>query len=149
MIETTWRTQATPEQVWRVLSDGWLYASWVVGASRIREVDDRWPAAGSKIHHSVGVWPLLLDDETQVLTSEPNQLLLLQARTRPLGEARVRISVRDRLGASGPVEIGIREDLVDGPGRIVPPALRQRMLVPRNRESLRRLALLAEGRGDA
>jgi hypothetical protein len=47
------------------------------------------------------------------------------------------------------VEIGIREDLVDGPGRIVPATLRQRMLVPRNRESLRRLALLAEGRGDA
>ncbi len=50
---------ATPEQVWSVLEDGWLYPLWVVGASRMREVEDGWPAAGSKLHHSVGSWPLL------------------------------------------------------------------------------------------
>jgi len=32
------------EQVWDVLGDGWLYPLWVVGASRIRDVDDGWPA---------------------------------------------------------------------------------------------------------
>ncbi len=25
--------------VWGVLADGWLYANWVVGASRVRSVD--------------------------------------------------------------------------------------------------------------
>ena len=30
---------APAEAVWAVLADGWLYASWVVGASRVREVD--------------------------------------------------------------------------------------------------------------
>ena len=50
---------ATPDQVWEVLSDGWLYPLWVVGASRMREVDDAWPALGARLHHSVGTWPLL------------------------------------------------------------------------------------------
>jgi uncharacterized protein YndB with AHSA1/START domain len=46
MISTSRPIEATTEQVWAVLSDGWLYAGWVVGASRIREVDPRWPAVG-------------------------------------------------------------------------------------------------------
>ena len=41
----------------------------------------------------------------------------------------------------------IREDAVDGPGTLVPKPLRQLGIVPRNREALRRLAFLAEGRG--
>ncbi|MGX7680552.1 SRPBCC family protein [Jatrophihabitans sp. DSM 45814] len=150
MTATTWRTSASREQVWQVLSDGWLYASWVVGASRIRDVESGWPAAGSKIHHSVGAWPLLLDDETQVITAEPSRLLVLQARTRPFGEASVRIVLEDvdvEVGApADTLEIRMHEDLISGAGRAVPSAVRQRLLVPRNRESLRRLALLAEGR---
>ena len=45
---------ATPDQVWEILSDGWLYPLWVVGASRMREVDDHWPDVGARLHHSVG-----------------------------------------------------------------------------------------------
>lgn len=54
-----------------MLADGWLYPSWVVGASRMREVDVKWPASRSRIHHSVGVWPALIDDHTKVLESIP------------------------------------------------------------------------------
>ena len=32
-----------PESVFAVLADGWLYPSWVVGASRMRDVDPAWP----------------------------------------------------------------------------------------------------------
>ncbi|WP_324188972.1 SRPBCC family protein [Nocardia farcinica] len=42
------------ERAFAVLSDGWLYAGWVVGASHIRDVDPDWPGVGSRIHHSVG-----------------------------------------------------------------------------------------------
>jgi hypothetical protein len=49
----------------------------VVGASRIREVEPDWPAKGSRIHHSFGVWPLVIDDDTEVLRSEPEHELLL------------------------------------------------------------------------
>lgn len=71
MAINTRRFKATPEQVWGVLADGWLYPLWVVGASRMREVDDTWPAVGSKLHHSVGTWPALLDDTTEVVESTP------------------------------------------------------------------------------
>ena len=128
-----------------MLSDGWLYAGWVVGASRIREVDPRWPAVGATIGHSVGSWPLLLDDNTEVLTCRPGRLLRLLARSRPLGEALVEIEVTPRPGL-GSCVVTIREDAVSGPGLLVPAPLRQLALAPRNRESLRRLDYLVRGR---
>src|SRR4029078_8750898 len=76
-----------PSAVWAVLADGWLYPVWVVGAARMREVDEHWPAVGARLHHSVGIWPLLIDDNTEVLESEPEQLLRLRTRGRPAGEA--------------------------------------------------------------
>jgi hypothetical protein len=45
---------ASPAEIWDVLADGWLYPVWVVGASRMREVEDGWPAEGSRLHHSLG-----------------------------------------------------------------------------------------------
>ncbi|HEY2043773.1 MAG TPA: SRPBCC family protein [Jatrophihabitans sp.] len=144
LIETSWHTTALPDDVWAVLADGWLYSSWVVGASRIRDADRDWPAVGSRIHHSVGAWPFLLDDETRVLVCQRGQLLTLLARTRPLGEAEVEITLAEQPG--GGTEIRMREDFVSGIGKAAPAALRQRALVPRNRESLRRLGYLAEGR---
>ena len=40
--------------------------TWAVGAARIREVDEDWPAVGARIHHSVGAWPVLISDTTVV-----------------------------------------------------------------------------------
>ena len=51
---------SSPEQVFAVLQDGWTYPGWVVGATRMREVDEGWPAPGTKLHHSFGVWPLVI-----------------------------------------------------------------------------------------
>ncbi|WP_372728423.1 SRPBCC family protein [Nocardioides sp.] len=135
--------RATPDQVWQVLADGWLYPLWVVGASRMREVDEHWPEPGAKLHHSVGSWPLLLDDETEVLAAEPGVMLELQARAWPTGEARVTL----RLHPVGrDTEVVIEEDADAGPARIIPAPLRQPPLKWRNVETLRRLAFLVEGR---
>src|SRR4051794_37968479 len=87
---------ATPDEVWKVLADGWLYPLWVVGATRIRHVEDEWPAPGSRIHHSIGVWPLVLDDDTEVVRSVEGSLLQLRARAWPTGEADVVIRLEDR-----------------------------------------------------
>jgi uncharacterized protein YndB with AHSA1/START domain len=133
----------TPERVWDVLADGWLYPLWVVGASRMREVDPGWPAEGTRLHHSVGTWPLLLDDTTEVLECRPGALLRLQARAWPAGDAEVVLTLEPE-GAG--TLVTIREDARSGPGRLVPSLLRQPPLAWRNTETLRRLAYLAERR---
>ncbi len=159
-MSTTRRVlHADAEQIWRVLADGWLYPLWVVGASRMREVDDDWPRVGARLHHSVGSWPLLLDDFTEVLESEPGALLRLRARAWPAGEAEVLLRlepVGDRADSAGTPESGgetgpettvvMVEDAVAGPGRLIPQPLRDPQLHWRNTESLRRLAYLAERR---
>src|SRR3569833_592657 len=88
---------AGPGRVWAVLADGWLYPSWVVGASRMRDVDAYWPAPGSQLPHNVGHWPLLIDDRTEVLGAVPLELLRLRAHGCPAGAAEVLI----RLTPSG------------------------------------------------
>ncbi|HET8988714.1 MAG TPA: SDR family NAD(P)-dependent oxidoreductase [Humibacillus sp.] len=135
---------AGSDAVWSVLADGWSYATWVVGTASVRAVDDGWPSAGTLIHHSVGMWPLLLHDTTSALESRAPTKLVLEARGWPLGKAHVTVEVHPR----GPQSciVTIREDAVAGPGTLVPKPLRQAVILPRNRESLRRLALLAEGR---
>ena len=106
-----------PADVWNVIADGWLYSGWVVGASRIRDVDALWPAAGAVLHHSVGAWPLLINDKTTVTASDPGKSIELIARGWPLGEAKVVITLE-------PLETGCRvsiaEDAVKGPGLLVP-----------------------------
>ena len=133
---------APPEAVWRVLADGWSYSSWVVGTARIRSVDPEWPAIGSRIHHSFGTWPLLIDDHTRVLSEDPGRSLELRARGWPAGEAQIRIELRP---AGGRCEVLITEDAVSGPGALVPPVVRQPLIALRNRETIRRLAMIAEG----
>jgi uncharacterized protein YndB with AHSA1/START domain len=135
---------ASAAVVWRILADGWLYPLWVVGATRMREVEEEWPAVGAKLYHSVGVWPLTLDDHTEVLGVEEGRRLTLRARGWPGGEAEVTVEIEDR-GATSLVSI--TEDLVGGPVRLVPRPMRSAVLRKRNREALRRLAWLAERRG--
>src|SRR6187200_339428 len=109
------RIGTTPERVWDVLADGWLYPLWVVGAARMREVDDTWPAVGSRLHHSVGTWPLLIDDTTEVLEVEEGRRMLLLARAWPAGQAHVDITVRPD-GASSVVTI--EEQATAGPAAL-------------------------------
>jgi uncharacterized protein YndB with AHSA1/START domain len=143
-MSTTSRTvAATPGQVWSVLADGWLYPLFVVGASRMRDVDETWPAVGSRLHHSVGTWPLLIDDTTEVLEVEEDRRIVLKARGWPAGEARVEISLRPTADAT---VVTIVENATAGPGALVPKPVQDVQLHLRNTETLRRLAFVAEGR---
>jgi uncharacterized protein YndB with AHSA1/START domain len=143
MSTTTRVIQATPEQVWDVLADGWLYPLWVVGATRMREVDAEWPAPGARLHHSVGTWPLTVDDVTEVEESAPGVRLKLRAHAWPAGRADVTITLHAR-GVD--TEVVIEEQAVSGPGALVPKLAQDPLLNWRNVESLRRLAFLAERR---
>ena len=93
MAVNTRTVYATPVKIWEVLSEGWLYPLWVVGASRMREVEDSWPAIDSNLHHSFGVWPVLVDDSTEVVGSSAGHSLSLRARVWPVGEAIVKIDL--------------------------------------------------------
>ena len=143
MPKNTAVIKAAPSQVWDVLADGWLYPLWVVGATRMRAVDDGWPRTGAKIHHSAGVWPAVIDDNTEVLECDPGRFLRLRARGWPLGEAEVTIRLR---AADGDTLVELEEDAVSGPGALVPEPVKGFSIKVRNVESLRRLAFLAEGR---
>jgi hypothetical protein len=143
MSSNTRLIEATPERVWAVLADGWLYPTWVVGASRMRSVDAAWPQPGSRLHHSAGVWPALIDDETESLDCVPERTLRLRARGWPLGEAEVWI---DLVSKDDGTLVELREQAVAGPGRFVPKPAQDLMLTTRNSESLRRLAYIVEGR---
>lgn len=131
----------TPEDVFAVLEDGWSYGMWVVGAARIRDVDENWPAAGSRIYHSVGAWPVLLSDNTEVEDVDAPRMVQLRVKAWPTGEGRVRLTCTPQ---GDQTEVVMEEQAVSGPAQLVPTAAQDLMLHPRNVEALRRLAYLAE-----
>jgi len=139
------RFACPPDRVFAVLADGWLYPTWVVGATRMRAVDAEWPAEGSELHHSVGTWPAILDDTTTVLQWDPPTRMTLKARGWPAGSAEVRLTVEaDSAGSL----VTIEEDVVEGPGRLVPAPLRSAAIKIRNVETLNRLRYIAENRAE-
>jgi hypothetical protein len=133
----------SPQNVFDVLADGWLYPTWVVGASRMREVDEAWPQQGSRVHHSFGVWPALINDETVIREWDPPRRVVMSPKGWPVGEALVTIDVKPR--GSGCV-VRIQEKAQKGPASLMPTAIMDLYLHWRNSETLRRLAFIAEGR---
>ena len=136
------RTSAPPDAVYAVLADGWRYADWVVGAKTIREVDDTWPAVGSRFHHKVGVGPVELRDSSVCEAVDPGHALSLRVKAFPAGAARVRI-VLEPTGDGG-TEIIMEEHPLEGFARRFDNPVQRAALRVRNIESLRRLARLAE-----
>ncbi|WP_182045286.1 SRPBCC family protein [Curtobacterium sp. ME26] len=133
----------TPEQVFDVLRDGWLYPTWVVGASRMRGQDPAWPAVGSELHHSFGIWPFVIDDTTTVLEVDEPRRLVIEARGWPFGEARVEVDVESHPRGC---RVTLREEFVRGAVSLVPGFLAQPGIWIRNHEGIRRLRWIAEGR---
>lgn len=132
----------TPHDVFAVLEDAWSYGMWVVGAARIRDVESHWPNVGARIHHSVGAWPVLLSDTTEVERVDVPRVLQLRVRAWPTGEGRVTITCRPL--DDGVTEVVMEEDAVSGPATLMPKPARDLVLHQRNKEALRRLSYLAE-----
>ncbi len=143
MASNTRLMDCTAADVFAVLADGWTYPTWVVGASRMRDVDERWPAVDSELQHSIGIWPVLIDDKTTMLEWDPPRRMVIQPSGWPLGEARVTIEAQPR--GDGCV-VRMRETAVRGPGSWIPGPLLDVPVHVRNVETLRRLAYMAEGR---
>ena len=133
-----------PEDVWATLADGSSFDKWVVGCKEIRAEEGAWPAVGSSIHHTVGVGPATIDDTTTVEVSEPPSRLVLRAKARPVGVARVDIALRPLDG--GRTCVAMEEGPIDGPAAKIPEVVTDAMLAGRNAETLSRLKELAEER---
>jgi Polyketide cyclase / dehydrase and lipid transport. len=142
MSVNTRRFACTPEEVFRALADPWVFPTWVVGASRLRGADGHFPEPGSRLHHSIGVWPFVLNDETAVEEWDPPRRFVIEAKTRPVGTERVVMEVR--LHGSGCV-VRMEERAITGIASRIPAVIADPILWIRNREALRRLEWVARG----
>ncbi|HEY0498625.1 MAG TPA: SRPBCC family protein [Kutzneria sp.] len=143
MMEVSRTVEVAPEHVFAVLADGWSYAGWVVGNSHVREVDPGWPAVGARIHHSAGLWPLQVNDWTEVTAVTPDRMIELRARLWPLGVAMIRF---DLIPTATGTRVVMAEQATEGPAALLPKAVQAMLLRARNREVLGRLGDLAGGR---
>jgi NAD(P)-dependent dehydrogenase (short-subunit alcohol dehydrogenase family)/uncharacterized protein YndB with AHSA1/START domain len=93
MVRNRIHVDASPERVAEVLAEPRHYPRWVVGAESFRGSDESFPEPGSRFHHSVTLGPWSLRDHTEVLESELPSRIVLAAKARPLGTARVELSL--------------------------------------------------------
>lgn len=135
--------RAAPNRVFDVLADGWYYSVWVVGTSHVRAVEAGWPSEGSRLFHASGVWPMALRDETKVEEVDPGRRLVMIARGRPMGEARIEVTL---VAEAEGTRVTMVESPVSGPGRWIHSPISEAVLVRRNVECLARLTALAERR---
>jgi uncharacterized protein YndB with AHSA1/START domain len=133
-----------PQRVFAVLSDPQSYGYWVVGSKYIRGADPGFPAPGTRFHHAVGFGPLTVKDHTAVLESAPPHRLVLKAKARPLGTAKVIMDIQPEGAGS---RVTMVEEAADPLTKFVFNPLTELLVRGRNDESLRRLKELAEQPG--
>src|SRR5215218_181985 len=134
---------ATAEEVFAVLADPCRYPDWVVGAAGIRDYDQEFPEVGSRFHHQVGSWPVGLKDHTEVVEVDAPNRLVLQAKARPLGTARIELELQESAGGT---ELTMDERPGDRLTSLVAAnPVADTALRVRNAEALARLKRLVEG----
>lgn len=131
------------ESVFAVLSDPRSFARWVVGSREIRRADPDWPTVGTAFDHKVGLWPFTLSDKSEVVEANPPDQLKLLVQARPFSKAHVTLRLR-------PVARGTRVEMdevaADARSMLLFNPFTDPLIRIRNRESLRRLKALAEGK---
>ncbi len=130
----------SPEAVWDALADADGYGYWVVGSKEIRDADPEWPAPGSKFHHTVGFGPFEISDHTVALAAERPERLTLRAKGRPLGTARVTLTMT---ALNGGTLVHMTENPDGLTSLLAFNPLVQLLTIGRNAESLMRLEELA------
>jgi uncharacterized protein YndB with AHSA1/START domain len=139
----TTRTQiaASPDEVFAALANAENYGDWVVGSDAIRDADPAWPKAGSRFYHRVGFGPLKVNDHTEVLEVDAPHRLIMHARARPLGTARVTLLLAENDGGTAVTMIEVAGDRLS---RLALNRLTDPLVHLRNVEALRRLKRLVE-----
>jgi uncharacterized protein YndB with AHSA1/START domain len=143
MAHTCREFPVPPAVVWDLLIDPYSYPEWLVGAATIRDVDDDWPAVGSRFLHRVGIGPLAIPDHSEVLHVEPRRELRLTVRARPFVSA---VATFRLVGDRTVSMLSLQEEpAVRTVGNLVRPVMDPSIHV-RNHRSLRRLGDLIERR---
>ena len=127
-----------PATVFRALITPETYPFWLVGCRDIRAVDEGWPSPGTAFHHRVGLFgPVTVADNTVVVEVVEPERLVLEARARPFGRARVTFRLEPE-GQAG-THLVVEEVLM---GRLTP--LRPVLDLPTRLRNDRSLANLAD-----
>ncbi|MFA9445945.1 SRPBCC domain-containing protein [Egicoccus sp. AB-alg6-2] len=145
MAEVARIIPASRDAVFAALAEPDTYPRWVVGAQRIRAVEGNWPAPGATFHHVVGAFPLRLRDSTSVLECAEGRLLVLEARARPMGRARVELHLEE---VPGGTRVRMVEFPTSGPARFAPDLVLAPSIRRRNHVSLERLEAVVTGSSD-
>lgn len=137
---------APPESVFAALTDPHTYPEWLAGAKKIRDVDADWPAVGSRFHHQVGVGPVRINDNTEVVEIDAPNRLVLEVRARPVGRGKTTFVLReDGAGCALTVE----EHPITTPLRVLTGPVLDASIHLRNAGSLKRLKRFVEQRSAA
>jgi uncharacterized protein YndB with AHSA1/START domain len=128
------------EAVWAALARPESYGYWVVGSKEIRDADPAWPAPGSRFHQTVGFGPVKVADHTESLECSPPHELVLRAKSRPLGMARVAMRM---IPTDGGTLVRMEENPDGLTSLLTVNPVVQLLTAGRNAESLARLEELA------
>ena len=143
MARNTTTVDVEARKVFDVLTDPYSYEHWVVGSRTVRGVDADWPKEGSRFHHNVGFGPINTSDNTKILEIDPPWRLVLEARARPAGVAKVVLTLEPD---GMKTKLTIEEAPIRGLAARLHNPLFDLLIKVRNVESLRRLKKLAEER---
>src|SRR3546814_254223 len=129
--------EAPVSAVWAALVDPDTYPDWLIGARRIRRVEDGWPRPGTSFHHVVGLGgPLSIADRTTALEVQDQRLLKMEVRARPLVHGSVTFTLEPADGGRS-TTVTVEEHPV-GLHRVLTPVLTP-LAAARNRTSLEKL----------
>jgi hypothetical protein len=130
--------------VWAVLANGYTYSRWVVGTRAIRDVDDTFPAVGSRLHYTVGRGPLRHEGHTEVVAVDEGRRLELEIVAWPAAAVAVVMSLEQR--PDGVTAVTMVEHPKKGIGALLHNPLADLVLRLRNVETLRRLEAVGKSR---
>ena len=139
----TTRTQiaASPDEVFAALANPENYGDWVVGSDTIRDADPAWPKVGSRFHHRVGFGLLKVTRPHRSPGGRAAHRLVMHAKARPLGTAKVMMLLTERDGGTHVTMIEVAGDPLS---RLALNRLTDPLIHLRNVEALRRLKRIVE-----
>lgn len=134
---------ASAGTVFSVLADPRAYDDLLPGARRVRGFDRDWPRPGSAVHQTLGIGPLGVPEEVEVVDIDEPHVVRLRARLLPLCDHRLDFVLRTEDGGT---YVMVESWPVSGPTAKLWNPLLEQLAWLRAEELLRRLRGMVERR---